>query len=110
MKTKELKRKVLEYIQEWENDPHMWDTEMVEGVVEMCSPQWTSVEDSLPEEEGHYLCLRGRREYVYNFKFITDRDGNRIIDPEVGGLFVNYYGSGVGVDYWMPLPNKPKTK
>lgn len=55
--------------------------------------QWTSVKDRMPTEEGRYLCM------------VDDYDVHEVVD------FINgYFNIDAPVEYWMPLPEHPKTK
>lgn len=62
-------------------------------------PDWISLRDDPPKENGRYLCTNGYEVdigwYSVKHKQFIDSDGWR------------YFAKMVGVTHWMPLP-KPK--
>ena len=78
-------------------------------------PEWFSVKDRLPDENGNYLCCWGEHKSIvifsfaknlrkvdkYDFKGIN-RAGWYDCDSEWG------YCERTNVTHWMPLPELPK--
>lgn len=63
------------------------------GAIETAKPKWISVKDRMPTEEGRYLCI------------VDDYDVHEVVD------FINgYFNIDEPVEFWMPLPEPPKTK
>lgn len=61
------------------------------------APQWISVDERLPEDDGHYLCYT--TDGYYNFCVYYGDGEWMILDQE--DLAQN-------VTHWMPLPEPPK--
>lgn len=70
----------------------MQDAKVLREAAELlkAAPEWISVTDKLPEDNGHYLC-------ALTFGLV-------VIDTWYAGEWVN----GGNVTHWMPLPKLPK--
>lgn len=64
------------------------------------APQWISVEDGLPEEDGYYLCC-------IKSSLFPDRVYIDILECDKGSFEEGHIYTDT-VTHWMPLPPEPE--
>ena len=72
----------------------MSETKVAKDILDLCQPQWVSVEDRLPKEGGAVIAYNKRLGVDLGYYFESDK-------KITTGLYDER------ASYWMPLPSPP---
>lgn len=76
---------------------------VIPNILQMCSDEWISVEDRLPDNENERVLV-----FLKDADFTKPIGFNKIdTDRYIDGKWVRW---GRYVTHWMPLPDAPKMK
>ena len=78
-------------------------------------PKWISVDERLPENNGHYLCFRDGSVDVYGFALNLKKVNKYDFEGQKRSGWYSYdseygYFECTKITHWMPLPEAPKMK